>query len=266
MSDRDPVVDPVLRTPKGAATDAPVALITGGNSGIGRAVALQMAQRGWRLALAARRGELLEQVGDEAERAGAADLMLRFTNLAHEVEPITMVEWVHEAWGRIDVLINCAGMAPLNPIGTIKPMTVHDTFEINAIAPALAVNAVWPIMKAQGGGRIVSVSSAAAIDPFPGFFIYAATKAAVNSYARSIAIEGKRLNIRGFAIAPGAVETPMLRSLFNQQAIPPSAALSPDEVAALIVCCALGEADEWNGRSITIRRGTDGGVEIEPGQ
>lgn len=232
----------------------PTALITGASSGIGRETALRLAQLHFSLALVARGGERLERVGEECAALGAADVLLRSTDMAVPGDVEAMVDAAVEAFGRVDVLINNAGMAELQPIGSMNFDHLEASFAVNAIGPAVAINRVWPIMVRQGGGRIINVSSIASKDPFPGFFAYAAAKSAVNSFARSIAIEGKAHNIRAFTIAPGAVETPMLRAAFNEDAIPREATMPPGEVAAVIVQCARGQRDGASGEVIWLTR------------
>ena len=89
----------------------------------------------------------------------------------------------------------------------------------------------------QQSGFIGSVSSMASIDPFPGFSIYAAAKAGVNLFTLVTGREGQKIGVRAMAVAPGAVETGMLRKLFDESVIPADATLSPDEVAKVIVDC-----------------------------
>ncbi len=232
----------------------PVALITGASSGIGREVALQLAQRRYQLALVARGGERLEVVGDECSNLGAPDVLLRSTDLAVPADVLAMVEAAVEAFGRIDVLVNNAGLAELRSIGEVELDHLEAVFAVNTIGPALAINRVWPIMVKQGGGRIVNVSTMGTKSPFPGFFAYAAAKAALNSFTRSIALEGKAHHIRGFTVAPGAVETPMLRGLFDEKMIGVDQTLPPAEVARTIVECAAGERDDINGEVIWLSR------------
>ena len=229
---------------------APVAVITGASSGIGRAVALALARLGWRLCLAARHAHPLEQVADEARALGAADLMIKGTNIGIPAEAENLIDFTAEAFGRIDALINNAGLALLKPIGSMTAREIEQLFAVNAEGPAIAINRAWPVMVRNGGGRIVCVSTLGTRDPFAGFFGYAAAKCAMNSFVRSIAREGRAGNIRGFAVAPGAVETPMLRSMFDERALPAARCLQPADVADVIVACAVGQRDDMNGQTI----------------
>lgn len=232
----------------------PVVLLTGASSGIGREVALQLAGRHCTLALVARGGERLEEVGDACSSIGSGDVLLRSTDMGVPEDVEAMVDAALDAFGRIDILINNAGLGELRPIGQIDLDHLLAVFAVNTIGPAVAINRVWPIMVKQSSGRIVNISSMAARDPFPGFFAYAAAKSALSSMTRSIAVEGKAANIKAFTIAPGAVETPMLRGLFNETMIGTDATLPPADVAQTIVECAMGERDDLNGEVIWLSR------------
>jgi NAD(P)-dependent dehydrogenase (short-subunit alcohol dehydrogenase family) len=165
-----------------------------------------------------------------------------------------------ERFGRIDALVNNAGAAPLQPIDKTTPEIVDQTFEVNAMGPARLIAACWPVFLRQhaekrvlpGGHRVVNTSTMGTVDPFPGFFAYAAAKAGVNLMARSVAKEGRAIGVKGFAVAPGAVETPMLRANFPATKLPAAKCLSPDQVAQVIVACILGERDDKNGETILV--------------
>jgi NAD(P)-dependent dehydrogenase (short-subunit alcohol dehydrogenase family) len=90
------------------------------------------------------------------------------------------------------------------------------------------------------------------VDPFAGFFAYAAAKASVNLFARSCAKEGRTLGIKAFAIAPGAVETRMLRAIFPESALPPDKAMPPEKIAGIMLECIDGKRDAENGTTILV--------------
>lgn len=228
------------------STDGMAAIITGASSGIGRSVAEQLATRGYKLLLAARRPEALQAV---AEATGGVAVS---TDVGQQASVEAMVDRAYDEFGRVDVLVNNAGLAPLKPIDEHTGEELDAIYRVNALGPAWAIARVWARMKAGGGGRIVNVSTIGTADPFPGFFGYASAKAAVNLMAQSVASEGEAHNIRGFAVAPGAVETPMLRSIFGEDAIPPENCLKPSDVAEVVVACAMGERDDENGRTIFV--------------
>lgn len=227
--------------------DAPVAIITGASSGIGLETAKLLDADGWRLALAARTKSKLDDAVASCKNAIAIE-----TDVANPDAVRNLVDETLDAFGRIDALVNNAGYAPLLPIDETTPDILRASLEINALGPGVATNAVWPVFKTQGRGCIVNVSTMATQDPFPGFFAYAGAKAAVNLFAQSAAKEGADHNIRAFSVAPGAVETPMLRSLFSKDQLPESATLAPKDVAEEIVACIKGDRDARNGETIYI--------------
>ncbi|MGI9013302.1 MAG: SDR family oxidoreductase [Phycisphaerales bacterium] len=238
----------------------PVALITGAGSGIGREVAFELAGRGYAVCLVGRTESKLNQT---AERVSS--------NAEHALQPLVLAVDIAlpesasviidriSAWaGRLDALINNAGIAPLYPIAATSFETLQEVFLINTIGPARLIAEAWPLLIAgefadrQPSACVVNVSTIGTIDPFPGFFAYAASKSALESFTRSIVVEGAEHNVRAFSVAPGAVETPLLRSLFDEAMLPRELAMSPGHVANVIAACVMGERDQDSGRVITM--------------
>ncbi len=237
------------------AARRPVSLVTGAGSGIGAEVAVLLAQRGHRLLLAGRTHAKLAQTQSRCE----AHLPAGFVHLivGDLAEPGFAARIVDEAvrdYGRIDNLVNCAGIAPLKPVHETSEELLAQTLENNALAPARLMLRVWPHLRAQGGGCIVNVSSLASSDPFPGFFAYGASKAALDSFTRSAHKEGAAHGIRAFCVNPGAVETPMLRSIFPTHTLPATHTLAPVDVAQVIVECIEGRREDSRGRTIPVTR------------
>lgn len=230
------------------------AIVTGAGSGIGRAVALGLARHGYALVLCGRRIVPLDETKALCIAAGSPDGHSMPVDLSDSAQAVAVAEKTIALWGRVSVLVNNAGCAPLERLGAVQADSVSRAFALNAIAPALMIATVWQSMVKNGGGRIVNVSSMATCDPFPGFLAYAASKSSVNSLARSVATEGREVGIKGFAVAPGAVETAMLRSLFDESMIPKEACLTPDDVARVVVECALGRRDDENGSTIWLTK------------
>lgn len=255
----------------------PVALITGASSGIGLATALRLHALGMRLALVARDEARLEsaakQITERHTGADAPEIAVISADMADADAAREAVDATVERFGRLDHLILNAGVAPLKPIGTTGIDTLQHAFDVNAIGPGAMIEAAWPHLKARHAeydgesppATIVGVSTLGTADPFPGFFAYAASKAAINSYARSVAKEGAAIGVRGYAIAPGAVETPMLRSLFSPDIVPEAVCVEPDDVAQLIAGCVTGAFKDHNGSTIFVSRGDDGCVETRLG-
>lgn len=232
-----------------AESSSPVAIITGAGSGIGLATARILADEGWAIVLAGRREDQLREA--RATLAPGAHHCVP-TDVGNAADCAALIRHAAGALGRIDALINNAGYAPLTPIAKHTPEMIRRSFEINAIGTANLILASWPHMLSRRAGRIVNVSSLATVDPFPGFFAYAAAKASVELMVKSIAKEGASAGIRAFAVAPGAVETAMLRSIISEKVLPPSKTLAPEAVARIIADCAVGRRDADNGKTILV--------------
>lgn len=231
------------------STPARVALVTGAGSGIGRAIALALARQGYALTLVGRRADALEA---SASACAPAPVRVCPVDLNSPFACRDAVRTALDGFGRLDALVNNAGVGLLRPIERTTPELLEESFRVNALAPALLVLHAWPCFERQRGGCVVNISSMATFDPYPGFFAYAASKAAMNLQAASIAKEGAAIGVRAFAIAPGAVETPMLRASFDRGTVPPEHTLDPAVVARLVVECLNHRHDHLNGRTIPV--------------
>src|SRR5437867_2200486 len=214
------------RTRQQSTVPSATALITGGGSGIGRAAAIALARAGYRVALVGRREEPLRQTA--AVLPNAAEALVLPADLADAGAARSIVERTAAHFGRLDALVNNAGEAPSLPIAAHTPAILDRIYRINAIAPADSIAAAWPIFTRQNSGCIVNISTLGTLDPFPGFFGYAAAKAALNTMTISCAREGAAIGVRAFCIAPGAVETEMFRALVPESAFPRSRTLAPE--------------------------------------
>jgi NAD(P)-dependent dehydrogenase (short-subunit alcohol dehydrogenase family) len=233
----------------GGTRQAAVALITGAGSGIGRSIALALAREGYALALVGRRSGLLS---DTALACAPARAEVVAADLSTLDGCRAALDACVARLGTVDALINNAGMGVLCPIARTSPELVEASFRINALAPAYLTLLAWPHFERRRAGCVINISSMATIDPYPGFFAYAGSKAAVNLQTASIAREGAAIGVRAFAIAPGAVETRMLRAAFDRQTLPPDRVLDPAAVAELVVECLAGRHDHLNGRTIPV--------------
>ncbi|MDQ7012544.1 MAG: SDR family oxidoreductase [Planctomycetota bacterium] len=244
-----------------------VAIVTGAGSGIGRATAEMLGECGFAVVLAGRTRETLEAT---AESVPGETLVLP-ADVGTETGARAIVEGAAGAFGRLDVLVNNAAVAPCKPFAEFGWAELERMYRVNSIGPMALIAAAWPVFAAQHAAqpttgnpehrppeghdniaRIVNLSSMATLDPFPGLAAYAASKAAVNLLTRACANEGADAGIKAFAVAPGAVETAMLRSIASEDVLPRNMTLNPKQVASVILACACGERDEENGSVILV--------------
>jgi glucose 1-dehydrogenase len=196
-------------------------------------------------------GRRLEALEETAQLLAGESLGVS-ADIGEADSALEIVDSTMERFGRIDVVINNAGYAPLAAIGETTPELMEQVFAINAIGPGLLIGAAWEHLVECKRGCIVNLSTLGTHDPFQGFFAYASAKAAVNLMARSCAKEGKAHGIRAFAVAPGAVETEMLRANFPESRVPRSACLQPEDVARVVVDCVTGKYDARNGDTLFV--------------
>jgi NAD(P)-dependent dehydrogenase (short-subunit alcohol dehydrogenase family) len=253
----------------------PVALITGGGGGIGRATALKLVASGHAVALAGRSPGPLEAAADEIRRAGG-EARIFPTDVAKADHVETLVRKTLEEFGEIDVLVNAAGYAPMIPTPDVTPEQWRQILDVNLSSAFYTARAVWPVMRRQHeeflaefhtefpdkplersvntGGVIVNISSAAARDPFPGLGAYACAKLALNMLTQVLAREGEPLGIRVFGVAPSGVETAMFRQLLSPEQVPSEEILRPDDVADLIQQAVDGALRNSSGETIYLHR------------
>ena len=217
-----------------ASNTKPVCVITGASSGVGLATAELFARQGHRLALCARNRRRLDEATEQirGQTSPAADVLAVAADVGDQAEARSFIQQVGESHGRIDVLVNNAGTAPMAAISEFREEEFQAAMRVNIAAVFATTQAVWPIMQRQARGTIVNISSLAAIDPFPGLGVYGACKAWVDLFTKAMSAEGSDVGIRTFALRLGAVETPLLRSLFPD--FPPEQTLAPQEVAQVI--------------------------------
>src|ERR1044071_4027982 len=145
--------------------------ITGAGRGIGRATALRFAHARDNLVLMARTTAELNENAAFIQRAGGRALITA-GDVSSEADVAAAVESARLNYGRIDVLVNAAGVAPLTPLAAMSTNTFDNLIAVNVRGVFLTCRAVWPIMQAAGGGTIINVSSLSARDPFPGLGVY----------------------------------------------------------------------------------------------
>ena len=195
--------------------DGRVALVTGASSGIGEATALALAAQGANVALAARRSDRLAGLVKRIEERGGQAMPLA-VDVADEAQVREMVRRTREKWGRIDILVNDAGVAQLGPIDGANTEGWREMVNVNLLGLMYTTHAVLPLMKAQGSGHIVNISSAAGRRVAEGMGVYSATKWGVGAFSEALRQEVSPQHIRVTVIEPGMVATPMQEHTTDQ--------------------------------------------------
>lgn len=230
--------------------NAPVAIVTGASSGIGLAAAKLLAETGYRLALAARTESKLETAAGQID----GEPLVHPCDVADPEQADGLIRAAHERFGRIDAVVNNAGTALLKSIAETTAEQWRENVDVNLTSVFATTRAAWPIFQQQESGLFVNVSSMASKDPFPGLGVYGAAKVGVNMLTLVASREGANAGITAVCIAPGAVETPLLRSMFNEKKLPGKYTLDPEEVAAAIRDCITGQRAFTSGETIFLSR------------
>jgi hypothetical protein len=186
------------------------ALITGASSGIGHALALELAARGYDLGLAARRLDALQQLKQEIrQRHPDRRIELRRLDVTDYDHVPTAINELATALGGIDVMIANAGVGSSGPIGHGHAQTDRAVIETNLLGAMATIDAAVALFQQQGRGRIVAISSVAAFRGLPGSAAYSASKAAIATYADALRVELHGTPIEVTTLYPGYIDTPL---------------------------------------------------------
>ena len=244
--------------------DGQVAVITGAGRGIGRAIALAYAREGAKLALAARSESELRETASAVSELGAEAIAVR-TDVTDQEDTERLAQRVVEQFGRIDVLVNNAGIS--GPIGPMEGNDIADwvnTINVNLTGTFLVCRAVIPVMLGQAGGKIINLSGAGATNAWSNMSAYCSSKAAVVRLTEVLAqeLDGKGITVN--ALGPGSVHTSMWDKMTDQAAeagadfihqlglrVTSGGGASIDECAELAVWLASGDSGALTGRLIS---------------
>ncbi len=215
-----------------------VALVTGASSGLGRALALELARRGARLVLAARDRDRLSRTAREALVTDPADVLVQPTDLTRRQEVEALAAAAQRAFGGLDILVNNAGLGRADRVIDSDPGEVESMIQVNLWGLYLVTRFCLPLMLGRESGQVVNISSVAASNPSPGFAMYAATKAAVSSFSQSLRQELRGEGIRVLDVCPGMTDTAFFAGFAagGKSPLPLEAGplLKPSEVATAV--------------------------------
>ena len=189
--------------------DGKIALVTGGSKGIGRAIALSLAEAGADVAIAARGQEALEKTSREIEERGRQALAVP-TDVSDQEQVRVLIDRTITDLGALDILVNNAGAAPfMSSLDAIRPEGFDKYFRLNFMSAFYATQAAAPLFVQRRSGCMISIASVAGLIASPGLTYYASAKAALISLTRTAAREWAPFGVRANVIAPGWIETDM---------------------------------------------------------
>lgn len=230
-----------------------VIAITGGGSGIGLSLATCFSAGGFRVAICGRDARKLAAAADTLRRHHPeADCLAFPGDLSVSGVAAEFVTATVATFGRLDVIANNAGGAFLASLHLTTDTQFDETWRCHVRGAFEMMRAAWPHLQ-ESKGVILNISSLAAVDPLPGLTVYGACKAALDALTQSVANEGRADGIAVFSIRPGAVETPLLRSLFPR--LSADQAVSPEAVAELAWQLCQPDRRQESGSILTVQRG-----------
>lgn len=231
-----------------------VILITGASSGIGEATARLLAQKGAKVVLGARRTDRMERLVGEIRESGEI-AMARQLDVTQRHEVQTFVDAALSDFGRIDVIINNAGVMPLSPLAALKVDEWDRMIDVNIRGVLHGIAAVLPVMQKQGRGQVINVASIGAHAVSPTAAVYCATKYAV--WAISDGLRQESPDIRVTTISPGVTESELAESISDEQGREEmkafrKVAISASAIARAI-CFAVEQPDDVDTSEIIVR-------------
>jgi 3-oxoacyl-[acyl-carrier protein] reductase len=212
--------------------DRKVAIVTGGSRGIGRAISIALAREGATVVLAARSAQPLAEAAQLVREAGGRAQTV-VTELASEESIRNLVRVVKDKLGRLDILINNAGITHSAKFEETRTEDLDRCWAINARAPFILCREALPLLRQAQAGYIVNISSVVGVKGYPLQSAYTASKHAVRGMSISLAEELRGTNIRVHVICPGAVDTGMVGNV--RPDIRKEDLIQPEEIAELVL-------------------------------
>ncbi|WP_417219771.1 SDR family oxidoreductase [Achromobacter spanius] len=227
------------------SNESKVILITGASSGIGEGAARLLAAQGHRLVIGARRTDRLAELAQSIETTGGV-VRYRELDVTLADDTAAFARFALEAFGRIDVLVNNAGVMPLSPLNALKVDEWNRMIDVNVRGVLHGIAAVLPTMEAQGQGQIINISSIGGLSVSPTAAVYCATKFAVRAISDGLRQETDKIRVT--VICPGVVESELADTISDDTARTAMRefrriAITPDAIARAIAYAVEQPAD-----------------------
>ncbi|AYG78917.1 putative oxidoreductase [Streptomyces hundungensis] len=242
-------------TERRAGTTAKAVAVTGASSGIGEATARRLAAEGHRLFLGARRTDRLDVLAEEINEAGGTAVFQRL-DVTDAADVRSFVHAARERYGRLDVLVNNAGVMPLSPLDALRTDEWDRMLDVNVRGVLHGIAAALPVMRAQGGGHFVNIASVGAYEISPTAAVYCATKFAVRAISEGLRQESTG-DIRVTLVSPGVTESELAEHISDpaaRQAMKTYRAVAlPASAIADAIAYALAQPPQVDVNEIVVR-------------
>jgi NADP-dependent 3-hydroxy acid dehydrogenase YdfG len=235
-----------------------VVIITGASSGIGEATAKQLASKGARVVLGARRADKLKQIVDEIQKDGG-QAVYRELDVTKRSDNEAIVKLAKETFGRVDVIFLNAGIMPSSPLSALKTDEWHQTVDVNIKGVLNGIAAVLPTFIEQKSGQVIATSSVAGLKAYLGGAVYGGTKWFVRDFMEVLRMESamEGTNIRTATIYPAAINTELLGTISHKgmaeqmQNLYARYGIAPDRIAN-VVAFAIDQPEDTTINEFTV--------------
>jgi NAD(P)-dependent dehydrogenase (short-subunit alcohol dehydrogenase family) len=240
-----------------------VAIVTGGGRGIGKSIALGLAECGAKIVVASRSKGELEAVANEIKERGGEAIAVVIDLMVSDQIP-ALVDATIAAFGRVDILVNNAARSFLRPLMELREDGYDKIFTVNVKAAFLLSRAVAKVMMEQGGGKIVNITTVGAVRGGAGMGIYHSSKAALNMLTKCMAVEWAPFNINVNAVGPGLTKTPFSQPIWSNpevektitSRIPKGRLAEPEDIVGAVLFLCSEDSLFITGESIYVDGGT----------
>lgn len=246
----------------------PVALVTGASSGIGRAVALELARKGYQVVVSARRLDELESLREEIAAEGGS-AMTKPCDVTDSAQVDSVVDAAVAEWGRLDVVVHSAGVEIVGDVASLSEQDWRTAIDVNLTSAFLLARSSVPQLLKQRSSAFIALGSDASVNGAQGFAPYAAAKHGLVGLIRCMALDYGHQGLRSNIVCPSYVETPMLERVLEgvdpgeraywEQCLPMLRFAIADEVAKVVCHLAGPEASYTNGMVYNLDGGATAG-------